>query len=72
MIEKIDELKIKLINVIDKKLDSEIITSRELFDYAQILSNLKSAEEYKEVMNKAFLASNPNRFNGGNSGFIPN
>lgn len=68
-IEKIDAAKEKLVDVISKKLDSETITSRELFDYAQILSNLKSAEEYKETMKQAFATlQNPNGFNGG--GFL--
>lgn len=71
MIEKIDEVKMKLINVIEKNLDKGNLTSRELFDYAQILSNLKSAEEYKETMKHAFATlGNPNCLNGG--GFIEN
>ena len=70
MTEKIDELKIKLINVIEKKLDSENITSRELFDYAQILSNFKSIEEYKETMKSTFAALNANKDNNG-GGFFP-
>ena len=68
-IEKIDAAKEKLVEVINKKLDSETITSRELFDYSQILSNLKSAEEYKETMKNAFAALGTNNgFNGG--GFL--
>ena len=65
MIEKIDAAKEKLVEVISKKLDNDTITSKELFDYAQILSNLKSSEEYKDMLSKAMLAAYPNGFNGG-------
>ena len=70
MIDKIDELKMKLIGVIEKNLDKENLTSRELFDYAQILSNLKSAEEYNETLKKTFEVLHANR-EDNDGGFFP-
>ena len=58
--EKIEALKEKLIERISKALDKETLTSRELYDYTYIIGQLKSSEQYSDILAKGFAG-----FNGG-------
>lgn len=59
--EKIEALKEKLMDRISKALDKESLTSRELYDYTYIIGQLKSSEQYEDIIANGLA----NGFNGG-------